>query len=93
MSLALGCSHHGQVIPDGIITALEKGVGKENIIDAQELYQRIRYEKSDIEMELTRDASLIGDAMLRCMLSVVHPGQLETQIAGWAYWVSKKLGI
>jgi hypothetical protein len=81
-----------QVIPDGVVAQLEKIVGQENVLDAQELYQRIRYEKSEIEMALTRDASLIGDAMLRCMLTAVRPGQLETQVAGWAYWAAKELG-
>ena len=64
----------------------------ENVVDAQELYQRIRYEKSDIEMALIRDAAIIGDAMMRCMLAVLRPGLLETQVAGWAYWVAKELG-
>jgi hypothetical protein len=81
-----------QVIPDGVTAQLEKIVGKENVVDAQEAYQRIRYEKSDIEMALIRDASLVGDAMLRCMLAVVRPGQMETQVAGWAYWAAKELG-
>ena len=58
-----------QVVPYGIVAALEKIVGKENVVDAQELYQRIRYEKSNIEMELIRDAAIIGDAMMRCMLA------------------------
>jgi Xaa-Pro aminopeptidase len=81
-----------QVIPSGIVAALEKIVGYENLVEAQELYQRIRYEKSDIEMALIRDAAIIGDAMLRCMLAVLRPGQLETQVAGWAYWAAKELG-
>jgi len=81
-----------QVIPSGIVDALEKVVGRENLIDAQELYQRIRYEKSDIEMELIRDAAIVGDVMMRCMLAVLRPGLLETQVAGWAYWVAKELG-
>jgi len=81
-----------QVIPSGIVDALEKIVGRENLVDAQELYQRIRYEKSDIEMALIRDAAIIGDAMLRCMLAVLRPGLLETQVAGWAYWAAKELG-
>jgi Metallopeptidase family M24 len=81
-----------QVIPDGIVTALEKIVGAQNVVDAQELYQRIRYEKSDIEMALIRDASVISDVMLRAMLAVLRPGLLETQVAGWAYWVAKELG-
>jgi peptidase M24-like protein len=81
-----------QVIPCGIVDRLEQLVGKENVVDAQELYQRIRYEKSDIEMALIRDAATISDAMMRCMLAVIRPGLLETQVAGWAYWVAKELG-
>jgi hypothetical protein len=26
-----------------------------------------------------------------CMLAVLRPGQLETQVAGWAYWIAKEL--
>ncbi len=81
-----------QVIPDGVVSHLGKIVGKENVVDIQESYQRIRYEKSDIEMSLTRDASTIADAMMRCMLAIIRPGLLETQVAGWAYWVAKELG-
>ncbi len=81
-----------QVVPAGIVGYLEGIVGRENVVDAQGLYQRLRYEKSDVEMELIRDAAVIGDAMLRCMLAVVRPGLLETQVAGWAYWAAKELG-
>jgi len=81
-----------QVIPCAIVDYLEQIVGKENVVDAQELYQRIRYEKSDIEMALIRDAAIIGDVMMRCMLAVIRPGLLETQVAGWAYWAAKELG-
>jgi Xaa-Pro aminopeptidase len=88
----LGLLTPRQVVPAGIVSALEKIVGRENLVDAQELYQRIRYEKSDIEMALIRDAALIGDAMMRCMLAVLHPGLLETQVAAWAYWAAKELG-
>jgi Xaa-Pro aminopeptidase len=81
-----------QVIPDGIVRYLEGLVGGENVVDAQELYYRIKYEKSDIEMELIRDAAVIGDAMMRAMLAVLRPGLFETQVAGWAYLVAKELG-
>ncbi len=81
-----------QVVPAGIVAYLEGIVGRENVVDAQRLYQRLRYEKSAIEMELIRQAAIVGDAMLRCMLAVVRPGLLETQVAGWAYWVAKELG-
>jgi Xaa-Pro aminopeptidase len=81
-----------QVVPTGIVTALEKIVGRANVVDAQELYQRIRYEKSDIEMALIRDAAIIGDTMMCAMLAALRPGLLETQVAGWAYWAAKELG-
>ncbi len=81
-----------QVVPAGIVAALEKIAGPENVVDAQELYQRIRYEKSDIEMTLIRDAASIGDTMMRAMLAGLRPGLLETQVAGWAYWAAKELG-
>jgi Xaa-Pro aminopeptidase len=88
----LGLLTPRQVIPSGIVAALENIVGRENLVDAQELYQRVRYEKSDIEMALIRDAAIIGDTMMRCMLAVLRPGLLETQVAGWAYWAAKELG-
>ncbi len=81
-----------QVVPDGIVRYLEGLVGKENVVDAQLGYYRIKYEKSDNEMRLIRDANVVADAMLRAMLAVLKPGMLETQVAGWAYLVAKELG-
>lgn len=81
-----------QVVPDGIVRYLEGLVGADNVIDAQLLYYRIKYEKSDNEMRLIRDANVIADAMLRGMLAVLKPGMLETQVAGWAYFIAKELG-
>jgi Xaa-Pro aminopeptidase len=81
-----------QVIPDGVVGYLEGLFGRENVCDAQEVYFRIKYEKSDNEMRLIRDANVIADAMLRAMLAVLKPGMLETQVAGWAYLVAKELG-
>jgi Xaa-Pro aminopeptidase len=81
-----------QVIPSGLVQYLESMVGRHNVVDAQDLYYQIRYEKSDVEMALVRDASAIADAMMRAMLAVLQAGLLETQVAGWAYWVAKELG-
>jgi Xaa-Pro aminopeptidase len=81
-----------QVIPDGVVGYLEGLLGDENVVDAQELYFRIKYEKSDMEMRLIRDANVIADAMVRAMLAVLKPGMLETQVAGWAYLVARELG-
>lgn len=81
-----------QVVPDGVVGYLETLFGAENVCDEQELYFRLKYEKSDDEMRLIRDANTIADAMMRVMLAVLKPGLLETQVAGWANLVAKELG-
>ncbi len=81
-----------QVVPAGLVEYLDTLFGRENVLDVQELYYRIKYEKSDIEMDLIRDANTVADAMVRAMLAVLKPGMLETQVAGWAYLVAKELG-
>jgi Xaa-Pro aminopeptidase len=81
-----------QVVPAGIVGYLENLYGPEGVVDAQEIYQRVKYEKSDIEMRLTADAGIIADAMLRAMLAVLRPGRLETEVAAWGAWVGRMLG-
>ncbi len=80
------------VIPAGLVEYLAKLFGRDNVVDCQEIYQRIKYEKSDNEMRLIRDANVIADAMLRAMLAVLRPGMLETQVAAWGYFVGGLLG-
>jgi Xaa-Pro aminopeptidase len=81
-----------QVVPAGIVDYLEGMYGREGVIDAQELYYRVKYEKSDVEMRLIADACVIADAMLRAMLAVLRPGRLETEVAAWGAWVGHMLG-
>ncbi len=65
---------------------------RKKIVDAQEIYYKIKYEKSENEMNLARDASAIASEMLKCMLAVLKPGMLETQVAQWGYAVGLELG-
>ena len=81
-----------QVIPDGVVGYLEKLFGRRGVVDAQEIYFRIKNLKSDREMKLIADANVIADAMTRAMLAVVKPGLMETQVAGWGHLVGKELG-
>src|SRR5499427_7618265 len=81
-----------QVIPAGLVEYLEGLYGREGVVDAQELYHRVKYEKSEIEMRLIADACVIGDAMLLAMLAVLRPGRLETEVAAWGAWVGRMLG-
>ena len=81
-----------QVVPDGVVTYLERLFKCKGVVDAQELYFRLKNRKSDREMALIGDANVIADAMVRAMLAVLKPGMLETQVAAWAYLVGKELG-
>ncbi|HVI76631.1 MAG TPA: hypothetical protein VM715_00405, partial [Candidatus Acidoferrum sp.] len=81
-----------QVIPAGLVEFLQNIYGRDGVIDAQELYYRVKYEKSAIEMRLIADACVIADAMLRAMLAVLRPGRLETEVAAWGAWVGRMLG-
>lgn len=80
------------VMPVSIFEWFEGYVGKGNLRDAQEIYYKIKYEKSDIEMELTRQAAKISDVMVEAMLAVMKPGMLQTQVAQWGYAVASELG-
>lgn len=81
------------VFPVGIYDFLRDYMGNaENIVDAQELYYKIKYEKSEREVLLTEQASLISDVMVEGMLRVLKPGMLETQVAQWGYLIASEMG-
>jgi Xaa-Pro aminopeptidase len=81
------------VFPVGIYQYLQGYLGSGGeIVDAQELYYRIKYEKSPREMELIAQAARICDAALEGMLGVLRPGLLETQVAAWGYLIAEEMG-
>jgi Xaa-Pro aminopeptidase len=81
-----------EVVPVRLVDFMHSAFGPGSVGDAQEIYGRLKYQKSAAELALTRDASLIADAMLRAMLAVLKPGMLETQVAAWGYYVAAELG-
>jgi len=81
-----------QVIPAGLVSYLEGLFAPEDVVDAQDLYFRVKYEKSELEMRLIADAARVGDAMLRSMLAVLRPGRLESEVAAWGAWTGRMLG-
>jgi len=81
-----------QVIPAGLMEYLENDYGSGKIEDSQEIYYKIKYEKSEAEMRLIRDANKIADAMIRGMLAVIKPGIFETQVAAWGNFIAKEMG-
>lgn len=81
------------VFPVDMYEYIQSYLGKSgSIVDAQLLYYKIKYEKSEAEMDLVRDASLICDEMLKGMLAVLKPGMYETEIAAWGYAIGQELG-
>ncbi|MGE5528205.1 MAG: M24 family metallopeptidase [Patescibacteria group bacterium] len=91
--LRIGLLTPRQVLPVSIHEFLASYVGDAGeIVDAQELYYRIKYEKSDLEMDLLADAGKIADTMMRGMLAVLKPGILETQVAQWGYAIAREMG-
>src|ERR1035441_3032614 len=81
-----------QVIPAGTVRSLQDLFGPDGVVDAQEIYYRVKYEKSEIEMRLISDAAAIADCMMQAMLAVLRPGKLETEVAAWGAWVGRMLG-
>ncbi len=80
------------VLPIGVYDFFADIVGRENMIDAQEMYFKQKYIKSDREMELTKQAARYADIVMECMLAVLEPGMLETEVAGWGYLAARLLG-
>ncbi|NLD59268.1 MAG: M24 family metallopeptidase [Clostridiales bacterium] len=83
-----------QVLPVSIYRSLVEYFGGDagRVVDAQEIFYRIKYEKSDGEMRMTEIAAKISDVMVEAMASVLRPGLYETQVAQWGYAVALELG-
>ena len=81
-----------QVIPDGIVANLEEIVDKDNVIDTQVPFQKVKNLKSANEMRLIEDASYVTSLALRVMLAVMEPGMDETEVAAFGDMLAKWMG-
>jgi len=81
-----------QVIPDGVVTCLEEIVGKDNVINTQLPFQKIKNIKSTNEMKLIEDAGYVTSLALRAMLAVMEPGMDETEVAAFGDMLAKWMG-
>ena len=91
---AIGLLTPRAVLPVHIYELVSNYLGSnEKLIDAQEIYYKIKYEKSDAEMNLVENACRIADVMVEGMLGVLKPGMYETQIAGWGSAIAYELGV
>ncbi|MCX8183362.1 MAG: M24 family metallopeptidase [Crenarchaeota archaeon] len=81
-----------QAVPYEQVTLLHKVFGVNKVFFDEELLQRIKYEKSDRELEICEMANIIADAAFRAMLAVSKPGMRELEVAGAGDYVMKELG-
>jgi Xaa-Pro aminopeptidase len=83
-----------QVVPTSMYRFFTNYFGDASkVVDAQEIYYKIKYIKSDDEMRFIEQASKICDYMLEGMAGVLRPGIYETQVAEWGYAIALELGV
>ena len=83
-----------EVLPASIYRYLVNYFGDASkVVNAQEIYYKLKYIKSDGEMRMTEIAGKICDVMMEAMISVIRPGMYETQVAQWGYTVASELGV
>ena len=83
-----------EVLPASIYRYLVNYFGDASkVVNAQEIYYKLKYIKSDGEMRMTEIAGKICDVMMEAMISVIRPGMYETQVAQWGYAVASELGV
>ena len=83
-----------EVIPASIYRYFVEYFGDASkVVNAQEIYFKQKYIKSDGEMRMTEIAGKICDVMMEAMISVIRPGMYETQVAQWGYAVACELGV
>lgn len=68
---------------------IEKGV---TVLDATDILEELRYEKSDAEFECMKQADIIACAAVRAMLAVIKPGMRESELAAVGDFAVKTLG-
>jgi Xaa-Pro aminopeptidase len=81
-----------QFIPYDHVELFEGRFGSENVVFDVDLLQRIKYEKSEKELEIIATANIIADAAFLGMLSVLKPGIRELDVAAAGDYIMKGLG-
>lgn len=81
------------LIPAKFIDVLHNDICKgAAVVDASDILEELRYEKSENEFKCMAQADRIASAAIRAMLAVSRPGMRETEIAAVGDYVVKALG-
>jgi Xaa-Pro aminopeptidase len=90
--LRLAIASESQAVPHDHVLMLQGRLGADNVVFDPGLLQRLKYEKSEREIELIGAAARIADAALLGMLAAVRPGARELDVAAVGDYIMKRLG-
>ena len=81
------------LIPAKFYDVLKNDIKKgAQVIDASDILEELRYEKSEQEFACMKQADIIASAAVRAALSVAKPGMRESELAAVCDFVIKALG-
>lgn len=80
------------LIPAKFMKFLETFFGDVEVVDASDILEEMRYEKSEAEFKCMEQADIIACASVRAMLAVAKPGIMESEIAAVGDFTCKALG-
>ena len=79
-------------IPAKFMNFLHTFFGDVEVVDASDILEELRYEKSENEFKCMEQADIIACAAVRAMLAVAKPGMMESELAAVADFTVKTLG-
>lgn len=79
-------------IPAKFMNFLHTAFGEVNVVDASDILEELRYEKSENEFLCMKYADIIANAAIRAMLAVAQPGMGENELAAVGDFTIKALG-
>ena len=79
-------------IPAKFMNFLYTAFGDVEVVDATDILEELRYEKSDSEIQCMKYADTLANAAIRAMLAVSQPGISESELAAVGDFTVKALG-
>ena len=80
------------ILPAKFLRFLETAFGDIEVVDASDILEDLRYEKSENELACMRYADIIASACIRGMLAIAKVGIRETELAAVGDFICKSLG-
>lgn len=88
----IGYLTSADLVPAQFMDFLKNGFDGAEVVDAADILEELRYEKSENEFKCMEQADIIACAAVRAMLAVAKPGIQESEIAAVGDFTVKALG-